>query len=146
MRLFFFFLNFLVPGTLKRSFSASGGERQSQIRYGPIELLRIFFRLCRAVFLVATRLPASRSYLGDVVPEAFGAHPPRADYTLPRSILGRGLRWAWELVWLCDPQPCDGFSELKGVPGRWGLMRSSGALVPYIFFCMCLFLGLHLCI
>uniref|UniRef100_A0A8D1UY21 Protein kinase domain-containing protein n=1 Tax=Sus scrofa TaxID=9823 RepID=A0A8D1UY21_PIG len=41
--------------TLKRSFSASGGERQSQIRYGPIELLRIFFRLSSAGIAVSQR-------------------------------------------------------------------------------------------
>lgn len=33
---------FLVSVTLKRSFSASGGERQSQKRYVDIELLEIF--------------------------------------------------------------------------------------------------------
>lgn len=47
---------FLVSGILKRSFSASGGERQSQTRYVHIELLEIFLD-CRIELLVAKLKP-----------------------------------------------------------------------------------------
>ena len=81
---------FLVSGTLKRSFSASGGERQSQARYVDTEFLETFFRVCRAV-LVAKLIPDSRSYHGHMVPETMGAHFLRSVCISPRTMLGTAL-------------------------------------------------------
>lgn len=46
----------------KRSFSASGGERQSQARYVDTEVLRNIFQSLQSCFELAKLIPDSRSY------------------------------------------------------------------------------------
>lgn len=82
---------FLVSGILKRSFSASGGERQSQTRYVNTERLEIFLDSAELSWWWLNWNLITGSYCRHVVTEAVRAHSPRTDCSLPNSTLKRVL-------------------------------------------------------